>query len=108
MFVRKAHEALSNGIHLLIVDLFPPNARNPRGIHPLIWDERDCSFKFSKTKPLTCVAYIGDPDAEATFIVNAGCGRRRLARHAVIPDVRMSTSTSRSREDLSSSAGRPC
>jgi hypothetical protein len=64
-FVRKTHEALSNGIHLLIVDLFPPNARNPRGIHPLIWDERDYSFKFSKTKPLTCVAYTGDPDSEA-------------------------------------------
>jgi hypothetical protein len=64
-FTRKAHEALSHGIHLLIVDLFPPNSRNPRGIHPLIWDERGGTIKFLKSKPLTCAAYVGDPEPEA-------------------------------------------
>src|SRR5262249_37823565 len=31
-FVRKAREALAAGIHLLLVDLFPPSARDPQGI----------------------------------------------------------------------------
>jgi hypothetical protein len=38
-FVEKATEALSRGYHLLIVDLFPRNVRNPNGIHAEIWRE---------------------------------------------------------------------
>lgn len=38
-FVRKAAEFLSRGIHLLILDLQPPTARDPQGIHGAIWDE---------------------------------------------------------------------
>ncbi len=37
-FARKAVALLQAGIHLLIVDLFPPNRRNPQGIHKVIWD----------------------------------------------------------------------
>jgi hypothetical protein len=73
-FVRKAHDALYNGIHLLIVDLFPPNALNPHGLHPLICDGGG-EFKFSKKQPLTCLAYIGDPDPEA-FIEPFAVGDR--------------------------------
>src|SRR5262245_31131483 len=38
-FVEKAEELLRAGIHLLIVDLFPPGSRDPQGIHKAIWDE---------------------------------------------------------------------
>ena len=38
-FVDKAAELLRGGIHLLIVDLFPPGPRDPQGIHRAIWDE---------------------------------------------------------------------
>src|SRR6185437_11035990 len=38
-FARKAAEFLHNGIHLLIVDLFPPRRRDPQGIHKVIWDQ---------------------------------------------------------------------
>ena len=31
-FVRKAQGALAGGVHLLIVDLFPPTARDPEGM----------------------------------------------------------------------------
>jgi hypothetical protein len=37
-FVDKAIAALQRGIHLLIVDLFPPGRYDPQGIHPLIWE----------------------------------------------------------------------
>jgi hypothetical protein len=56
--VRLAVGAMTRGIHLLIVDLFPPNPRNPQGIHKLIWDRiRDEPFELPADKPLTAVAY---------------------------------------------------
>src|SRR5439155_3739406 len=36
-FVDKAIDFLRRGIHLLIVDLFPPTPRDPWGIHKAIW-----------------------------------------------------------------------
>jgi len=72
-FVRKADEAITGGIHLLIADLFPPTVRDPHGIHPLIWQNREDTFVFNSAQPLTCVAYISDPIAEA-FIEPVGVG----------------------------------
>jgi hypothetical protein len=65
-FVRKAQEALAAGIHLLLVDLFPPSVRDPKGIHRAVWGE-DCGddYALPADKPLTCVSYIGGADAEA-------------------------------------------
>jgi hypothetical protein len=65
-FVRKAQEALAVGIHLLIVDLFPPSSRDPQGIHRAIWGD-DCGEDYALLldKPLTCVAYVGGAGAEA-------------------------------------------
>src|SRR5438128_9803329 len=73
-FVRKAHEALAAGIHLLLVDLFPPSSRDPQGIHRAVWGE-DCGKDYAllADKPLTCVAYVGGPSAEA-FIELVGVG----------------------------------
>ena len=66
-FVRKA-KALAAGIHLLLVDLFPPSPRDPQGIHRTVWGE-DCGedYALPADKPLTCVAYIG------------GAARKRLS-----------------------------
>jgi hypothetical protein len=33
----KATELLGRGVHLVVVDLFPPNLRDPDGIHAAIW-----------------------------------------------------------------------
>jgi hypothetical protein len=65
-FVRKAREALAAGIHLLLVDLFPPSPRDPQGIHRAVWGD-DCGddYALPEDKPLTCVAYVGGPSAEA-------------------------------------------
>src|SRR5205085_4229785 len=38
-FVDKTIDCLRRGIHVLIVDLFPPTPRDPCGLHQLIWDE---------------------------------------------------------------------
>ena len=65
-FVQKAREALACGVHLLIVDLFPPSRRDPQGIHRAVWAD-DCGddYALPEDKPLTCVAYIGGAAAEA-------------------------------------------
>ena len=59
-FVEKAADILNQGIHLLIVDLFPPTPRDPQGIHKALWDEfGDEPFELPPDKPLTVAAYIG-------------------------------------------------
>jgi hypothetical protein len=40
-FVENALGAIDAGINLLIVDLFPPSERDPRGIHWALWQEID-------------------------------------------------------------------
>lgn len=36
-FVGKAANVLHAGVHLLVVDPFPPTRRDPNGIHPAVW-----------------------------------------------------------------------
>jgi hypothetical protein len=38
-FVEETVDCLREGIHVLIIDLFPPTPRDPYGIHKVIWDE---------------------------------------------------------------------
>jgi len=65
-FARKAVEFLHAGIHLLIVDLFPPNRRRPQGIHKVIWDRiRDEEFELPPDKPLTLAAYAAGSEIVA-------------------------------------------
>jgi hypothetical protein len=60
-FVEKSVEFLRAGVHLLIVDLFPPSKRDPQGIHKAIWDEiEDRLFELPPDKPLTLATYVAD------------------------------------------------
>jgi len=38
-FVEKTSNPIAQGVHLLVIDLFPPSKRDPQGIHKAIWDE---------------------------------------------------------------------
>jgi hypothetical protein len=65
-FLEKAADILSQGIHLVVVDLFPPTPRDPQGIHKAILEEFcDEPFDFPPDKPLTVVSYIGGDLPEA-------------------------------------------
>jgi hypothetical protein len=65
-FRDKAFSVLRLGIHLVVVDLFPPGPRDPQGIHKVIWDEFiDNDFALPSAKPLTVASYIGGPIPEA-------------------------------------------
>jgi hypothetical protein len=62
-FVEKAVGLLQQGIHLLVVDLFPPTPRDPMGIHQAIWDEvGDERFEFPTDKDRTLVSYESGDD----------------------------------------------
>lgn len=59
-FVEKALDALDEGCHLLIVDLYPPTKRDPQGIHGVIWEELGSApFVAPVGKPLTLASYVG-------------------------------------------------
>lgn len=61
-FSKKMENALLSGINLAIVDLFPPTARDPEGIHRAIWGEgHEDDFALPADKPLTCVSHVGYP-----------------------------------------------
>jgi hypothetical protein len=65
-FARKAVALLYAGVHLLVVDLFPPSRRDPQGIHKVIWDRlRDEPFALPPDKPLTLVAYAAGTETVA-------------------------------------------
>jgi hypothetical protein len=57
-FARKAVQFLTQGVHLLLVDLFPPGRRDPQGIHKVIWDRlTEEPLTLPADKPLTVAAY---------------------------------------------------
>ncbi len=64
--VEKAVNVLRAGIHLMVVDLFPPGPRDPQGIHKAIWDEFiDNDFRLFPEGSLTLASYIGGAIPEA-------------------------------------------
>jgi len=51
-FADKVVELIQEGVNLLVIDLFPPGPRDPRGIHPLVWDEiSEQPFELPPGKP---------------------------------------------------------
>jgi hypothetical protein len=65
-FLEKATTAINDGIHVSLVDLHPPTARDPEGIHGAIWSELgDGSYEAPSDKPLTMAAYVGNPSFSA-------------------------------------------
>ena len=86
-FVRKTINFLRGGVHVLVVDLFPPTLRDPFGIHKAIWDEineEDFAFPVGKNRILVSyetgperVAYlepiaVGDPQPDMPLFLAAG------------------------------------
>jgi len=60
-FVQKTTQLIWQGIHVLIIDLFPPSKRDPQGIHGIIVEEyQDTPFMLPAGKPLTLVSYESD------------------------------------------------
>ncbi len=73
-FVRKAGKLLRRGVHLLIVDLFPPSIRDPFGIHKAIWDQfKEEPFDLPPDKTLTLASYVAGSEKVA-YVENVAVG----------------------------------
>jgi hypothetical protein len=83
-FARKAVELLQAGIHLSIVDLFPPNRRDPQGIHQVIWDRIRDAVHVAARQTADSGGLLG---RGGNGRLRGARGRRRsAARHAHLPD----------------------
>lgn len=61
-FVEKSAALIRQGVHLLVIDLFPPGPRDPQGIHKAIGDEfQEEECVLPPGKPLTIAAYDAGP-----------------------------------------------
>lgn len=75
-FVEKAADILNQGIHLLVVDLFPPTPRDPLGMHKAIWDEfGDEPFHAAPGKPLIAASYLAG-ETPTAYVESVGVGDR--------------------------------
>lgn len=74
-FIEKSAELLEQGVHLLVVDLFPPGPRDPFGIHKAIWDEfAEADFEVSPNKPLILASYDAGEDEWTAYVESVGVG----------------------------------
>ncbi|WP_435018100.1 hypothetical protein TA3x_000045 [Tundrisphaera sp. TA3] len=65
-FVAKVSDLVRQGVHALIVDLFPPTARDPDGLARAIWDEfQEEEFEATPDQPLTLASYAAGPAVTA-------------------------------------------
>jgi hypothetical protein len=67
-FVRKAGDVLHAGVHLLMIDLFPPGPFDPKGIAARVWEEfaaEEERFDPPAGKPLAVASFIGGIGVEA-------------------------------------------
>jgi hypothetical protein len=56
-FVDKAAGAINEGLHLMVLDLFPPGPFDSRGIHGAIWGRMGGAYEPPPGKPLTLAGY---------------------------------------------------
>lgn len=81
-FVRKAISAMHSGVHLLLLDLFPPGSHDPRGLHGAILDfieQSDEPYDIPPGEPMTLAAYAAGPQFEAYL--------EQLAVGALLPEM---------------------
>ena len=73
-FVEKIIDFLRAGIHVLVIDLFPPTPRDPFGIHKVIWDEiEEKDFALPQGKDRILASYETD-GVRASYVEVIGVG----------------------------------
>lgn len=73
-FLQKVVGALQQGIHLLIVDIFPAGRWSPGGVHGLVWEDLTAGeTTTTPDRPLILAAYrAGDPPTAYVNSVDVG------------------------------------
>jgi len=69
-FVGKVTGALDTGVHVLVIDPFPPGPHDPEGIHGVVWRAlTGRPFELPEDKPLTLAAYEAQSAAKVGAFV---------------------------------------
>ena len=66
-FAEKAESAIRHGVHLLVVDLFPPGRHDPQGMHGAIQERLNPfeePYDLPADEPLTLASYVAEPRVE--------------------------------------------
>ena len=67
-FCEKIELALRGGVHVLLVDLFPPNALLPTGMHGAVADRFGGGYLPPVGESLACVAYRAAGETRTSFV----------------------------------------
>lgn len=81
-FVAKVEDALDVGVHVMMIDLFPPGRYDPQGMHAAIrrrLDGSDEPYDLPPGEPLTLASYATGPQVEIYL--------EHLATGAAIPEM---------------------
>ena len=65
-FADKVEDALRAGVHVLLIDPFPPTAAAPAGLHGAVAERFGASVTPDPARPLAFVGYKACPDARAS------------------------------------------
>ncbi|MEM9701686.1 MAG: hypothetical protein AAF907_04515 [Planctomycetota bacterium] len=67
-FCNKVVTAIDGGVHVLLIDLFPPNGLLPSGMHGEIAGTFGVDYDPPAGEPLTCAAYRAAANAATSFV----------------------------------------
>lgn len=73
--IDKALAALRRGVHLLVLDVYPPTPRDPNGFHGSLWGELDGTpFELPSGADRTLAAYSAGP-VKTAFVEPTAVGQ---------------------------------
>lgn len=73
--MEKSADLIRQGIHVMVIDIFPAGKRDPQGNHKAIWDqfvEEDVDIPAGK--PLTLASYDAGPEEYVAYVEFVGVG----------------------------------
>lgn len=73
-FVDKTTASIRAGVHVLVIDPFPPTPRDPLGVHKPVWDDtKEEPFAFPPGHDRVLASYLAGP-VRAAFVKTLGVG----------------------------------
>jgi hypothetical protein len=76
-FTGKIRSALNLGVHVLLLDLFPPGPHDPEGLHGVLLqqlEDSDEHYDLPAEEPLTLASYVVAPPGVDVYLEHVGVG----------------------------------
>lgn len=72
-FIAKCSDCFDSGIHLMVIDLFPPSPRDPKGLHNLIWEGVD-SYNYIPPAGRDRTVFSYDSEVQTAYLESFAVG----------------------------------